>query len=80
VIRLILGEVAILVAIGLAAGLGLTLAGSKAASSMLFGLKPRDPLTLALTVLILAAIGFAASFLPARRASRLDPMTALRYE
>jgi len=80
VIRLILGEVAILVAIGLAVGLGLTLAGSKAATSMLFGLKSRDPLTLALTVLILAAIGFAASYLPARRASRLDPMTALRYE
>jgi putative ABC transport system permease protein len=80
VIRLILGEVAILVAIGLAVGLGLTLAGSKVANSMLFGLKPRDPLTLSLTVLILAAIGFAASFLPARRASRLDPMTALRYE
>jgi len=80
VIRLILSEVASLVAIGLAVGVGLTLAGSKFASSMLFGLKPRDPLTLALTVLILAAIGFAASFLPARRASRLDPMTALRYE
>ena len=80
VIRLILSEVAVLVAIGLAVGVGLTLAGSKFASSMLFGLKPRDPLTLALTVLILAAIGFAASFLPARRASRLDPMTALRYE
>jgi putative ABC transport system permease protein len=80
VIRLILGEVAILVAIGLAVGLGLTLAGGKAATSMLFGLKSRDPLTLGLTVLILAAIGFAASYLPARRASRLDPMTALRYE
>ncbi|HUL17549.1 MAG TPA: ABC transporter permease [Terriglobales bacterium] len=80
VIRLILGEVAILIGIGLAAGVGLTLAGSKAASSMLFGLKPRDPLTLTLAVLILAGIGFAASFLPAHRASRLDPMTALRYE
>ena len=80
VILLILGEVAILVAVGLAVGLGLTLAGSKAATSMLFGLKPRDPVTLALTVLILAAIGFAASYVPARRASRLDPMTALRYE
>jgi hypothetical protein len=80
VIRLILSEVSILVGIGLAVGLGLTLAGSKAASSMLFGLKPRDPLTLALTVFILAAIGFGASFLPAHRASRLDPMAALRYE
>jgi putative ABC transport system permease protein len=80
VVGLILGEVAILIGIGLAVGLGLTLAGGKAASSMLFGLKPRDPLTLALAVVILAAIGFAASFIPAHRASRLDPMTALRYE
>ncbi len=80
VVRLILGEVAILIAIGVVVGTGLTLAGSKAASSLLFGLKARDPITLALAVVILAAIGFAASFLPARRASRLDPMVALRYE
>ncbi|MGH9732180.1 MAG: ABC transporter permease, partial [Candidatus Acidiferrales bacterium] len=80
VVRLILGEVAILIAIGVVVGTGLTLAGSKAASSLLFGLKARDPITLALAVIILVAIGFAASFLPARRASRLDPMNALRYE
>ena len=80
VIRLILGEVAILIVIGLAVGMALTLAGSKAAGSLLFGLKARDPLTLALAVFILAAIGLASSFLPARRASRLDPMAALRYE
>ncbi|MGB6877568.1 MAG: ABC transporter permease [Candidatus Acidiferrales bacterium] len=80
VIRLILGEVAVLIAIGVVVGAGLTLAGSKAASSLLFGLKAHDPLTLALAAVILAAIGFAASFIPARRASRLDPMVALRYE
>ena len=80
VVRLILGEVAILIGIGVVVGMGLTLAGSKAASSLLFGLKARDPITLALAVVILGAIGFAASFLPARRASRLDPMVALRYE
>jgi putative ABC transport system permease protein len=80
VIRLILGEVAVLIAIGVVVGVALTLAGSKAASSLLFGLKARDPLTLALAAVILAAIGFAASFIPARRASRLDPMVALRYE
>ncbi len=80
VIGLILGEVAVLIAIGVVVGVGLTLAGSKAASSLLFGLKARDPLTLALAVAILAGIGFAASFIPARRASRLDPMVALRYE
>jgi predicted permease len=80
VLRLILGEVAVLIAIGVVVGVGLTLAGSKAASSMLFGLKPHDPLTLVIAVAILAAIGLAASFVPARRASRLDPMAALRNE
>ncbi|HEV2298345.1 MAG TPA: ABC transporter permease [Candidatus Acidoferrales bacterium] len=80
VLRLILGEVGILIGIGVAAGIGLTLAGSKTASSLLFGLKPRDPLTLIVAILILAGIGLAASYVPARRASRLDPMSALRYE
>jgi len=80
VVRLILGEVGVLIVIGVVVGTGLTLAGSKAASSLLFGLKARDPLTLALAMIVLAGIGFAASFLPARRASRLDPMAALRYE
>ncbi|MGB7668907.1 MAG: FtsX-like permease family protein, partial [Candidatus Acidiferrales bacterium] len=80
VVGLILGEVAVLIAIGVVVGVGLTLAGSKAASSLLFGLKAYDPLTLVLALVILAAIGLAASFVPARRASRLDPMVALRYE
>ena len=80
VIGLILGEVAVLIAIGVVVGAGLTLAGSKAASSLLFGLKPRDPLTLVVAIVILAAIGFGASFIPARRATRVDPMAALRYE
>ena len=80
VVGLILGEVAVLIAIGVVVGVGLTLAGSKAASSLLFGLKAYDPLTLVLALVILAAIGLAASFIPARRASRLDPMVALRYE
>src|SRR5487761_68963 len=80
VVRLILGEVGVLIVIGIVVGAGLTLAGSKAASSLLFGLKPSDPVTLAMAMIVLAAIGFAASFLPARRASRLDPMAALRYE
>jgi ABC-type antimicrobial peptide transport system permease subunit len=80
ILRLILGEVAVVVAIGVVIGTGLTLAGSKAASSMLFQLKPRDPLTLAMAVMILTAIGLLASLVPARRASRLDPMAALRNE
>jgi putative ABC transport system permease protein len=80
VIGLILGEVAVLIGIGVVVGTGLTLAGSKAASSLLFGLKPRDPLTLVFAIVILAAIGFGASFIPARLATRVDPMEALRYE
>lgn len=80
VIGLILGEVSILIGIGIAAGAGLTLAGGKAAGSLLYGLRAYDPLTHILAVLILAGIGLAASFIPAHRASRLDPMVALRYE
>ncbi|MGB9436061.1 MAG: hypothetical protein WBQ89_27680 [Candidatus Acidiferrum sp.] len=68
-----------LIAIGVVVGAG-TLAATKAATSLLFGLKPHDPLTLVLAIVILAAIGFGASFIPARRATRVDPMVALRYE
>jgi putative ABC transport system permease protein len=80
VLRLILGEVAVLILVGAVIGAALALAGGKTANSLLFGLKAHDPATLALAVVVLAAIGFAASFVPARRASRMDPMTALRYE
>jgi putative ABC transport system permease protein len=80
VIGLILREVAVVIAIGVVVGAGLTLAGTKAASSLLFGLKPRDPITFVLAIVILAAIGFVASLIPARRAARIDPMVALRYE
>ena len=80
VVRLVWGEVAILIGIGVVVGGGLTLAGSKAASSLLYGLAPRDPVTLVAAAILLAAIGFAASFVPARRATRVDPMVALRYE
>ena len=79
-IRLILGDVAVLVGVGIIVGTGLTLAGSKAASSLLFGLKAWDPLTLAAAAALLAAVGFLASFVPARRATKIDPIVALRYE
>ncbi|HYL09462.1 MAG TPA: ABC transporter permease [Candidatus Acidoferrales bacterium] len=80
VVRMILREAGILLGIGLAAGTALSLLAAKTASSLLFGLKPRNPVTLAAAIAALAAVTLAASFLPARRASRLDPMVALRDE
>jgi putative ABC transport system permease protein len=80
IVGLILREVAVLIGIGIAIGAVLALGGGRAASSLLYGLKANDSLTLALAVILLATIGLAAIFVPARRASRLDPMVALRYE
>jgi predicted permease len=80
IIRLILGEVSLLIGAGVFAGVGLTLAGGKAAGALLYGLKAHDPLTLVLAAIILAAAGLLASYIPARRASKVDPMVALRYE
>jgi hypothetical protein len=48
--------------------------------SQLFGLQPYDPATLAAAIIILMAMAFPAAYVPAARASRIDPMTALRYE
>jgi hypothetical protein len=69
-----------LLAAGLGVGMLLSLAGGRAASSVLFGLKAYDPLTQAIAVALLSLIALAASYLPARRATKVDPMVALRYE
>ncbi|HUJ31838.1 MAG TPA: ABC transporter permease [Candidatus Acidoferrum sp.] len=79
VVRLVLGEVAVLIGVGVVIGAGLTLAGGKAATSLLYGLAARDPVTLGAAAILLAIVGFAASFVPAQRATRVDPMVALRY-
>jgi predicted permease len=80
VLRMILREAALLTVTGLVIGTGLALGAAQAAKSLLFGLKPRDPLTLVMAVVTLSAVAALASFLPAYRASKLDPRTALRYE
>jgi ABC-type antimicrobial peptide transport system permease subunit len=61
-------------------GAALSLVAGRGVSSLLFGLKPYDPSTLVAAALLLALIAAAASFIPARRASKLDPMAALRDE
>jgi predicted permease len=80
VVWMILRDSLLLVAIGLAIGLPAALAGARAVESVLFGIRPADPFTFATTTALLAAIGGAAAFLPARRASRLDPSQVLRNE
>ena len=70
----------VLVLIGVAIGLPVALASSRLISSQLFGLKPTDPLTIAMATLLLLAVAAVAGYLPVRRASQVDPMVALRYE
>jgi predicted permease len=80
VVAMILKEAGILTAAGLVIGTTLALASAQVVKSLLYGLKPRDPLTMVLAVVTLASVAAFASFLPAYRASRLDPLKALHYE
>jgi putative ABC transport system permease protein len=80
VVGMIMREAGTMLVIGLAVGTVLTLAVARAAESMLYGLKPHDPLTLTLAIVALTLVAAVASFLPAHRAARLDPMAALREE
>jgi putative ABC transport system permease protein len=80
VVWMILRDSLILVALGLVLGLPAALAGARAVQSVLFGIQPADPFTFAATAALLAATGATAAFLPARRASRLDPSQVLRNE
>jgi predicted permease len=77
---LVMREIILLVAIGVAIGVPVTLAGSRLISNMLFGVPATDSTSLIASVAVLLAVGLLAGYLPARRASRIDPMLALRYE
>jgi putative ABC transport system permease protein len=80
VVRSILAESLEIVAAGLAIGVPLALATTRLLSTKLFGVGPADPLTFGGGAMLIAFVAPAAAFLPARRASRIDPMAALRCE
>jgi predicted permease len=80
VIAMILRETVGLVIAGLAVGSGLAYTGSRLIASQLYGVAPQDPLTLGLSAALLLLVALSAAYLPAHRASRLEPMAALRQE
>src|SRR5262245_52764387 len=80
VARMIFRESMFPVVIGVMIGLGVALVSFRLLSSMLYGLRPADPMAISLAVLVMLAVAVLASYLPARRASRVDPLVALRYE
>jgi macrolide transport system ATP-binding/permease protein len=80
VVWMVLREVFLLAAVGLGIGVPTALATSKLVESFLFGMKPNDPPSLALAVAILLSAALLAGYMPARKASRIDPMVALRHE
>jgi ABC-type antimicrobial peptide transport system permease subunit len=80
VTRMVMRETMIVVFIGVAIGLGAALAGTRLIASMLFGLVATDPVTIIAGAALMIGVASAAGYLPARRASKVDPMVALRYE
>jgi predicted permease len=78
--RGVLGETMTLVAVGLAIGVPAALACSRLVRSALFGLEAFDPESLGVAILVILAVGLLAGYLPARRAARVDPLVALRWE
>ena len=80
ILRLILRHGTRLALIGVTIGIAAALGLSRFLSSLLYGVKPTDPLTFVAVVVLLAMVSGAACYIPARRATRVDPMVALRYE
>jgi putative ABC transport system permease protein len=80
VLTLVVKQGMVLALMGIAAGSVLSLAMTRLISGMLFGITATDPLTFAAVAALLGTVAFLANYLPARRASKVEPMVALRYE
>jgi putative ABC transport system permease protein len=79
-LKMVIGQGMKLVALGLALGLGVALAVSRLMAQLLFGVRARDPLTFVVIASLLALVALVACYIPARRATKVDPMVALRCE
>ena len=80
ILQLVMRDVAVVLLAGLAAGVALSLVTLQLLEKMLFGLAPHDAFTICVSIAVFSAIALVAGFVPARRAMRVDPMVALRYE
>jgi putative ABC transport system permease protein len=80
ILRMIVGRSMVWAVVGVALGIAGAIGLTRLLSSLLFGVKPADPLILAIVSVLLAAVALLASYLPARQATKIDPMTALRWE
>ena len=80
VVSLVMSQAFLLVALGLAIGIPVALMGGRLMKSQLYGVRAYDPVTLAISVIVLSAFAALAGFIPARRAAGIEPMHALRVE
>jgi ABC-type antimicrobial peptide transport system permease subunit len=80
ILRLVMRNVIAVLAVGVVAGIGISLAATRVLQQLLFGLGPRDAVTMIAAVAVLSVVALIAGYLPARRATKVNPMVALRNE